>query len=198
MAEEVKLLPCPFCGGEGKPAECESGAFYDSPFKPWEIVCQGCGISGPLEDTQAAAITAWNTRIAAEQTLNAELVEALRAARLFFDDGPNAGIVMHGLCAQIDAALTKATIAGKSASPAQPRPHAEEVARLRAFSDWATPGPWVAYSEPDVGLPLSLFAGTIGQPGFQPIEPLSSIDVEFVAAAVNYVRAHLLSQDAGK
>ena len=81
-----KLAVCPFCGVEGKLAECASGAFYDSSFKPWEVVCQGCGISGPLEDTQAAAITAWNTRAqSADDTLIAELVEIIvvKAGALF-------------------------------------------------------------------------------------------------------------------
>lgn len=64
-----------------------------------------------------------------------------------------------------------------------------DFTRIAALSVRATPGDWVAYSEPDVGLQTSLFVGTPGQSGFRPLEPLTGVDVEFVAQTVSYVRA---------
>lgn len=62
---------------------------------------------------------------------------------------------------------------------------------LRVLSDRAAPGEFTAYSEPDVGMPATLFSGSIGTGDFCPVEPLSPADVYFIAAAVNYVRSVL-------
>lgn len=55
--------------------------------------------------------------------------------------------------------------------------------QLRDVSAKATGGEWCIYSEPDVGLPPSLFAGSRGPtyPGFAPLEPLSYADMHFIA-----------------
>lgn len=59
---------------------------------------------------------------------------------------------------------------------------ANPIERILQLMARATPAPWVAYSEPDVGLQTSLFAGTPMQSDFGPMEPLSPIDVELIAA----------------
>ena len=46
------LLPCPFCGGEGRWA-----ALFDD----W-VECVNCGARGPLCETEYRACLAWNTR----------------------------------------------------------------------------------------------------------------------------------------
>ena len=64
-----------------------------------------------------------------------------------------------------------------------------EVAKMRErfiqFSNRATPAPWTAYCESDVGMPLTLFSGTPGQSGFTPLEPLSPADIDLIALLRN-------------
>ena len=52
----TKPLPCPFC---------KSGALYAdrSPVDidaRWQVICQGCGATGPLAKTKREAIAKWN------------------------------------------------------------------------------------------------------------------------------------------
>lgn len=63
-----------------------------------------------------------------------------------------------------------------------------DLTNLKALSDRATPGEWSAYSEPEVGMPATLFTGTVGTSDFHPVEPLTSVDVAFIAAAANHAR----------
>lgn len=71
MTSKAELLPCPFCGGAGEMS------YYARPESPepagYFIECRTCSASGEgveiqgeapdrAEYTQAAAITAWNTR----------------------------------------------------------------------------------------------------------------------------------------
>lgn len=58
---------------------------------------------------------------------------------------------------------------------------------LAALDAAATRGPWTGYSEPDVGLPWSLFEGVPGQTGFVPLEPLTGSDVNLIAYLRNHV-----------
>ena len=51
---EIKLKPCPFCGGEAR-------IFYIYPYR-WMVQCIVCG-SGTLHlSSQDTAINAWNRR----------------------------------------------------------------------------------------------------------------------------------------
>lgn len=78
VIERVALLPCPFCGGEN----VETFGPYGW-YRLWGI-SHSCGTfySGSSEmaqgfKTEAAAIEAWNTRIAAKAALEAAGVERL-------------------------------------------------------------------------------------------------------------------------
>lgn len=46
---------CPFCGFKNYELESFGGAAY-------RVLCKACQASGPLVDTEAEAITAWNLR----------------------------------------------------------------------------------------------------------------------------------------
>lgn len=59
----------------------------------------------------------------------------------------------------------------------------ELIARAEASLEGVTPGPWIVYSEPEVGMPRTLFSGTPGQSAFQMIEPLIGRDLDFIAAS---------------
>lgn len=61
-----KLLPCPFCGGEAK----WSNALHNY------IECKECGFETIWYDTEAEAITIWNTRKPMER-----IVERLEAEK---------------------------------------------------------------------------------------------------------------------
>ncbi len=68
-------------------------------------------------------------------------------------------------------------------SPARPdSPSRPDLEGLRKLDAAATPAPWCVYSEPEVGLPPSLFSGTVMESGFGPIEPLTGYDLDLVAA----------------
>lgn len=61
MSETLKLLPCPFCGGDGKMGYVRDGQ---------RVHCRLCFASGPSafhgrpedQPAQDRAIAAWNTR----------------------------------------------------------------------------------------------------------------------------------------
>ena len=61
MSEEIKLKPCPFCGGE---AELASDIFYGR--RVWFVRCrwEGYGVSVETEDrgTPQEAAELWNKR----------------------------------------------------------------------------------------------------------------------------------------
>jgi len=65
----LKLLPCPFCGGEP--------AFSGSEPAGYRVQCGSCGIEGGWGDYGYQAASAWNTRTRAPS--DAALVEALEA-----------------------------------------------------------------------------------------------------------------------
>jgi len=62
------------------------------------------------------------------------------------------------------------------------KPDLEELKRLL---ERGTPGPWCVYSEPDVGLSPSIFAGSPMVWGFTPIEPMSYIDMDLIVTLRN-------------
>ncbi len=71
-------------------------------------------------------------------------------------------------------------------SPARPdSPSRPDLEGLRKLDTAATPAPWCVYSEPEVGLPPSLFSGTVMESGFGPIEPLTGYDLDLVATMRN-------------
>lgn len=64
---EIKLLPCPFCGGEATPVYCENGNRYTSNIlylsKRGTIKCKKCNLTLPRVYSKVSkAIEAWNTR----------------------------------------------------------------------------------------------------------------------------------------
>ena len=63
--------------------------------------------------------------------------------------------------------------------------------RIRELSKRAAPLPWVGYSEPEVGLFLTLFSGTPMQTGFAPVNADAPENVGFIVACVSYVTALL-------
>lgn len=67
-----------------------------------------------------------------------------------------------------------------------------ELERLLAA---ATEGPWRGYSEPDVGLPYSLFAGEVMQAGFVPLEPLTAVDIDLICFLRNNAQHYLSLMD---
>lgn len=91
--------------------------------------------------------------------------------------------------------MTKLSSAALPNGDAQPMTNPKDVAaRLRELLAHKTPGPWMVYSEPDVGLPPSLFAGKPMETGFGPIEPLSGVDLDLIVEAINALPA-LLDQN---
>jgi hypothetical protein len=68
---------------------------------------------------------------------------------------------------------------------------------IRQFSKEASRD-WCVYSEPDVGLPPSLFSGQVGKMEFGPIEPLQGYDLLLAEASVNFVRTLLSTSGADR
>src|SRR3990167_7297307 len=79
MTGKAELEPCPFCGEVTDTVATIDGA----PVELHAVICRACGAMCPRQ-TEAEAITAWNTRIASTEALtaeNAKLREALTAIR---------------------------------------------------------------------------------------------------------------------
>lgn len=53
---------------------------------------------------------------------------------------------------------------------------------------------WCVYSEPEVGLEPSLFAGRVGEVGFGPIEPLQGYDLMLASIAPSLARRVLAAE----
>lgn len=70
---EVTLLPCPFCGGD-ELSHGWSSPGYDGSMHSGSAECHSCGAL-IIAETEAEAITAWNTR-ATTADLQARLEEA--------------------------------------------------------------------------------------------------------------------------
>ena len=58
MSEELKLLPCPFCGGEA----AIGGSYSQSMGRMFVAKCDSCGISSRIFYSKPEAIAAWNRR----------------------------------------------------------------------------------------------------------------------------------------
>lgn len=59
------LAWCPFCSGIELYVECDAvWADQDTGPTLW-VVCDACGTSGPIHDSEAGAIDGWNDRTAA-------------------------------------------------------------------------------------------------------------------------------------
>lgn len=58
MTKEADLLPCPFCGN-AEPTIPE----YERDWGGYSVWCFSCGVDGPVADTAAQAVVAWNRRM---------------------------------------------------------------------------------------------------------------------------------------
>ena len=75
MASDIKLLPCPFCGGEARYMEIKD--FFIQRF----VTCTKCGIETPRNClNRKDAIKRWNTRKPMDR-----IVEQLEEHRANFD-----------------------------------------------------------------------------------------------------------------
>jgi len=59
-----KLLPCPFCGGEGLP-DC---IFVSHEEVHYFVRCRCCACEGPWSKTPRWALSQWNKRLTVERT----------------------------------------------------------------------------------------------------------------------------------
>jgi len=75
MADDVTLLPCPFCGGTP----------YVNDNDIWTYMECECGAQGPQADTKAEAREVWNTRVSDLRiaALEAQLADARDCIDLF-------------------------------------------------------------------------------------------------------------------
>lgn len=54
MNNDIKLKPCPFCGGKAIVDGCDDTL--------WIVICKECNASIGYKETEQEAIDAWNTR----------------------------------------------------------------------------------------------------------------------------------------
>lgn len=67
---EIKLKPCPFCGGEAKLSKFtmresvkdQHGIFPGKEYPVCRVVCTSCGTRTAQWDSEEEAIAAWNRR----------------------------------------------------------------------------------------------------------------------------------------
>ena len=87
---DVKLEPCPFCGGEAGVLMAS-----DEADPSWRVWClrpsAKCGVIGPAKETKPEAIAAWNRRPtpAPSQSFNDGLEEAARIAKNTLEEWAN-------------------------------------------------------------------------------------------------------------
>lgn len=107
-ADQVQVLPCPFCGSSDLRPE---GQRLQA-----SVECLSCGAEGQICRTLPEAITAWNTR----HTATADALEVMREAReilrqcpkwLVCLDGHEAGSTTDLLVDRINECLTRLTAA---------------------------------------------------------------------------------------
>ena len=70
-------LECPFCGGDAQALDLRAA---------WCVACSEggeCGACGPMRDTEAEAVTAWNAPILERRKLKAAMGDAVTAMRVF-------------------------------------------------------------------------------------------------------------------
>lgn len=68
MNNDIKLKPCPFCGGEAMISGCDGGE--------WIVICNVCDASIGYKGTEREAIEEWNCRI--EPTFTLDELDAIR------------------------------------------------------------------------------------------------------------------------
>lgn len=97
MAEEIKLKPCPFCGGEAEMLGEDDGMY--------QVVCQNCAANiDDFDDEKEVAAEKWNTRTT-EKDLNEQIgrfkkyaealeneIKELREALTFYEKGEHLGL----------------------------------------------------------------------------------------------------------
>ncbi len=83
MSEEIKLKPCPFCGGNDVVAE----ETYTSGY----VRCRGCGAEGGFRYSHDEAVAAWNRRTNAKE-LVARINVSDEQVRQMVDDAVSAAI----------------------------------------------------------------------------------------------------------
>ncbi len=84
----ARLLPCPFCGSV-KVGVGSSEGLDDEVDVHFSVMCSGCGASVSLYiDTEAEAVTAWNTRAPAAHTaaVQAAVAKAVEACAVICED----------------------------------------------------------------------------------------------------------------
>ena len=62
MAQELKLLPCPFCGGD----QVTTAPDREWGDLTWHVCCKACG-ADVQRDLEREAIAAWNRRVPAHR-----------------------------------------------------------------------------------------------------------------------------------
>jgi len=61
---DIKLKPCPFCGGEADvDTYYSNNGFFDKPTKIYKVFCQDCLCQTDEEYIKDKAIKVWNTRV---------------------------------------------------------------------------------------------------------------------------------------
>ena len=83
MSEEIKLKPCPFCGGNDVVAEETYMSGY--------VRCRGCGAEGGFRYSHDEAVAAWNRRTNAKE-LVARINVSDEQVRQMVDDAVSAAI----------------------------------------------------------------------------------------------------------
>lgn len=73
LVEVIQLKPCPFCGGR---ADIVDNRKWHDDDECWMAACPFCG-GNVCCDTEAEAITAWNTRSVLEDEVVLEALEGL-------------------------------------------------------------------------------------------------------------------------
>lgn len=84
MTDELTLLPCPFCGGNGKLIESHRyDASVDSTPPHWKVSCECVGCNGAAiniwRQSEEEALKAWNHRVEPD-TLPSWAIEAIEKA----------------------------------------------------------------------------------------------------------------------
>ena len=63
MSEEMKLKPCPFCGGEAEEQWHPNPCINLDIAEPWySIWCKSCNATIEIQSSKGKAIKSWNTR----------------------------------------------------------------------------------------------------------------------------------------
>lgn len=141
MGEPVKLLPCPFCGGEPLDAmKCAAPAL-------WRISCKNCDAAPSSSFGKEAAIKKWNTRHFAQcappsrgsvATILEMFDEKLRS---YEDIRAHGGFTKHGEHAELTVKLLLRDIKRRLDSlPTCPRIDREAPAAMRKALEFIRDG----------------------------------------------------------